>query len=658
MNLLKLHATLAALCASAAPSLAADVIERDIVIYGDTSAAVSAAIQAVRMGKSTVIVAPSDRIGGLTTGGLGQTDIGNKTVIGGIAREFYRAVRAHYDAPDAWKWQRPKEYKPYNPNEDAMWKFEPSAALKIFNTWLARDKIQVIPNARLDRSKNGLSKSGARITAFRDESGREYRGKVFIDTTYEGDLMALAGVSYTVGREAASQYNENLNGVRTLQARSHQFFPNVDPYVKKGVPSSGLLPFIDPTGPGEEGTADKRVQAYCFRMCLTDHPDNRIPFAKPDGYRPDWYELLLRNLEAAPDTDTAKKWLWINSPMPNRKTDTNNRGGFSTDFIGQNYDYPEADYKTREQIAARHLLYQQGLMWTLANHPRVPAEIRDYVSQWGLTKDEFTEGNGWQRQLYIREARRMVSDLVMTQHHCQSAETAPASIGMAAYQMDSHHTQRHLDQSGHVRNEGDVQVRGGPPYPIGYHAIIPRASECENLAVPVCVSASHIAFGSIRMEPVFMVFGQSAATAAAIAIDDNVPLQQVDYPKLRARLLADGQILEQPKPAPRQPAATASELDTALDALNARGIVTSTAYWRKAAVPGGKCSGANVAVILLKAAALKNPSITSLDAACDFLAANGALERPADWKAHAVKGKFCRGESVAKTLAALEKFTR
>jgi len=284
-------------------------------------------------------------------------------------------------------------------------------------------------------------------------------------------------------------------------------------------------------------------------MCLTDHPDNRVPFAKPDAYREDWYELLFRNFEAAPDIEAAKKWIWINSPMPNRKTDTNNRGGVSTDFIGQNYDYPEADYKTRENIIREHLLYQQGLMWTLAYHPRVPAEIRDLVSKWGLTKDEFTETGGWPGQLYIREARRMVGAMVMTQHHCQGGETVEDSIGMAAYTMDSHNTQRYIDKNGHARNEGNVEVSRGrdgkrfPPYPVSYRALIPREGECENLLVPVCLSASHIAYGSIRMEPVFMIFGQSAATAAAIAIDDNTPVQKVDYAKLRARLLQDAQVL-------------------------------------------------------------------------------------------------------------------
>lgn len=422
-----------------------------------------------------------------------------------------------------------------------MWTFEPGVALRIFENWVKRDAIEVVYGERLERP-SGVSMTRSapwRILSVRMESGRVFRGKMFIDATYEGDLMAAAKVGYTVGREANAQYGETLNGVQTAQAKYHQFADGVDPYVEKGKPASGLLPFLDPKGPGPEGSGDRRVQAYCYRMCLTDRPENRIPFSRPEGYDPQWYELLLRNFEAG-----ERGMPWINSSMPNRKTDTNNRTGFSTDFIGQNYDYPDASYAEREKIAARHRLYQQGLMWTLANHPRVPAKIRDEVARWGLCRDEFTEGAGWQEQLYVREARRMVSDLVMTQHHCQGHRQAENPVGLAAYGMDSHNVQRYVDSQGRVRNEGDVEVGGFTPYPIGYRAIVPKKGECANLLVPVCLSASHIAYGSIRMEPVFMVLGQSAATAAALALQADVAVQDVDGAKLRERLLADGQILE------------------------------------------------------------------------------------------------------------------
>lgn len=516
----------------------------DVIIYGGTSAGIAAAVQAKRMGKSVLVIEPSDRIGGLTTGGLGQTDIGNKSAIGGIAREFYQDIADHYQSPDAWKWQKAGEYKSGGQSrtasgESSMWTFEPSAALSVYQNWIERDGIRIHYGKRLDRTAVMMTRSRpARIMAVRMESGEVYRAKMFIDATYEGDLMAVAGVTYTVGRESNQQYGETLNGVQTQRARHHQLRPGVDPYVKPGDPTSGHLPHLDPDGPGQEGSADERVQAYCFRMCLTDHPDNRLPFHKPQGYRPEWYELMFRNFEAG-ETSIP----WANSPMPNRKTDTNNNKGFSTDFIGQNYAYPEASYDERDKIVAQHRLYQQGLMWALANHPRVPDQIRNEVSRWGMCKDEFVEGDGWQSQLYIREARRMVGQHVMTQHHCQG-QSVDDPIGLAAYTMDSHNQQRYIDQNGHAHNEGDVQVGGFSPYGISYRSIVPKQDEITNLMVPVCLSASHIAFGSIRMEPVFMVLGQSAATAASLAIDHETSVQDVDYDQLATRLSIDGQVLQ------------------------------------------------------------------------------------------------------------------
>lgn len=520
--------------------------EYDIVIYGGTSGGIAAAVQAKRMGKSVVVIEPTQRVGGLSTGGLGQTDIGNKAAVGGIAREFYQAVKAFYQDPEVWTWQTAEEYRSEgqsrtNPGEDTMWTFEPSAALKIYESWIEKYQIPVIYGERLDRV-GGVAMTRSipwRIIAIRMESGQSFAGKMFLDATYEGDLMAVAGVRYTVGREANSEYGETLSGVQTARAVHHQIVDGVDPYVTPGDPTSGLLPFINPDTPEEDGTGDKRVQAYCFRMCMTDHPENRIAFHKPEGYDPQWYELLLRNFEAGEQ----RVPLSIGA-MPNRKTDTNNNFGVSTDFIGQNYDYPEASYDRRAEIVEQHLLYQQGLMWTLANHPRVPEPIRQAVSRWGMCKDEFVEGGGWQDQLYIREARRMVSDFVMTQHHCQGREVADVPVGLAAYTMDSHHVQRHLTAEGNARNEGDVQVGGFSPFPIDYKSIVPKADQCGNLLVPVCLSATHMAFGSIRMEPVFMVLGQSAATAAAHAIDEGVMVQRIDTAKLVRRLSADKQVLQ------------------------------------------------------------------------------------------------------------------
>lgn len=525
----------------------------DVVVYGGTSAGIAAAVQVKRMGGSVLVIEPGRRIGGLTTGGLGQTDIGRKRVVGGVAREFYQRVSKHYDRTGNWKWQKREEYRDSGQtrtqqDEDAMWTFEPSAALSILQDVVREYGISVLYNQRLDRTGStqsgkrarGVQISEGRIVAIAMEDGTTYRGKVFLDATYEGDLLAGAGVSYIIGREGNDVYKETLNGVQTRNAVSHQLRPGVDAYVKPGDPTSGLLPGIDSLGPGQEGGGDHRVQAYCFRMCLTYHPENRIPFVKPADYDPMMYELLLRNYEAGAEKNVP----WINSAMPNHKTDTNNRDGFSTDFIGQSYAYPQASYAEREEIIKRHRSYQQGLMWTLANHPRVPQQVRNAASRWGTCRDEFEREDGWQQQIYVRESRRMIGANVMTQHHCQGRQTAEDSIGCAAYTMDSHNVQRYVDSSGHARNEGDVQVGGFPPYPIAYRSIIPRPEECKNLLVPVCLSASHIAFGSIRMEPVFMVLGQSAATAAMQSIESNCAVQQIDYAKLRDRLLADRQVLE------------------------------------------------------------------------------------------------------------------
>ena len=520
--------------------------EREIVVYGGSAGGIVAGIQAKRMGKSVVVIEPTRRIGGLTTGGLGQTDIGNKRAIGGLSRDFYRAVRQHYQAPQAWKWQSREAYRSggqsqTSAGEDAMWTFEPSVALAILEAWVAEHGLEVVRGERLDRESGVVMDRGdvPRIVSIRMESGRVFTGRIFIDATYEGDLMAAAGVPFAVGRESNVDYGETLNGVQLARGLHHQFKPQVDPYRKAGDPSSGLLPFVEAADASPDGTGDRRVQAYTFRMCLTDHPDNRIAFTKPVGYDPEWYELLVRNFEAG-----EREIPWSNSSMPNRKTDTNNRLGVSTDFIGQNHDYPEASYARREEIVARHRLYQQGLMWTLANHPRVPESIRREVSRWGMCRDEFIEGSGWQEQLYIREARRMVGAHVVTEADCFGRRAISDGVGLAAYQIDSHHVRRVVMPDGSVRNEGDVQVGGFVPFPISYRAITPREAHCGNLLVPVCLSATHVAYGSIRMEPVFMVLGQSAATAAALAIDEACSVQAIARERLRDRLARDGQVLE------------------------------------------------------------------------------------------------------------------
>jgi hypothetical protein len=454
-------------------------------------------------------------------------------------------VWKHYQDPKAWRQETSAEYakKRRAPSPDTMWTFEPHVAEKIMDELVAEFKIPVFRNERLDL-KRGVEKDGARMVRITMESGKSFEGRMFIDATYEGDLMAKAGVSYHVGREANSTYGETLNGVQTKNATKHQFLKPVDPYIKPGDPSSGLLPGIHAGPPGAEGAGDQRVQAYNFRICMTDAPDNQSPFPKPEGYDPLRYELLLRYMQAG-----VFDLFGNNQMMPNHKTDTNNNGGFSSDNIGMNYEYPEGDYATREKIFKEHVVYHQGLLYFLVNDPRVPERARKATAKWGLAKDEFPETGGWPHQLYVREARRMISDYVMTEQNCRGTRLAEDSVGLGAYNMDSHNVQRYV-KDGYARNEGDVQVPVAGPYPISYRSIVPKATECTNLLAPVCLSASHIAYGSIRMEPVFMVLGQSAATAASLAIDEKIDVQKVEYSKLKERLLADKQVLTWQKRAP------------------------------------------------------------------------------------------------------------
>ena len=528
---------------------AAKSAEYDVVVYGGTSAGVIAAVQAKKMGKSVAIVCPDKHLGGLTSGGLGWTDTGNKAVIGGLAREFYHRVWKHYDQPQAWKWQPRAEFgnkgqgtPAIDGAERTMWIFEPHVAEQVFDDLVKEHDIPTDRDQWLDREK-GVAKNGARITSITMLSGRKYAAKMFIDATYEGDLMAAAGVEYHVGREGQKVYGEQWNGVQTgvLHHRHHfgAVKKPISPYVVPGDPKSGVLPRVSADPPGEYGQGDKRVQAYCFRMCLTDHPENRVPFPKPEGYEAKQYELLARIYEAG-WRETFDKF----DAIPNRKTDTNNHGPMSTDNIGQNYDYPEASYDRRREIIAEHVRYQQGWLYFIANDPRVPKDQQERMRRWGLSKDEFTDNGNWPHQIYVREARRMIGAFVMTENELLKKRPTPDSVGMGSYTIDSHNVQRYITPEGYVQNEGDIGVATKGPYEIAYGSLTPKREQCENLLVSVCVSSSHIAFGSIRMEPVFMILGQSAATAAVLAIDANQSVQDVPYEKLRERLLADGQVLE------------------------------------------------------------------------------------------------------------------
>ena len=519
--------------------------QADVIIYGGTSAAITAAVEVIHSGKTVIIVSPDIHLGGLTAGGLGYTDTGNKSVIGGLSREFYHRVYNHYNDSAAWVWQKHSEYGNKGQGTVAMdgenrtmWIFEPHVAEKVFEDFVAENNIKIYRDEWLDR-ENGVVKEDGKIVSFKTLSGKTFTGNIFMDATYEGDLMASAGVSYHVGRESIAQYNEQWNGVQTgVLHHQHWFDKPISPYKIQGDPASGVLPLISTEHPGEYGAADNKIQAYCFRMCMTNHPENRIPFQKPENYDPTQYELLVRVF------DTGRKdWFQKFDDIPNKKTDTNNHGPFSSDNIGMNYDYPEATYERRREIIKQHQDYQAGLLWFVANDPRVPEDIRTRMATWGLAKDEFTDNGNWPHQIYVREARRMIGEYVTTENDVLLKREVPRPVGMGSYAMDSHNVQRYITPDGYVQNEGDIGVSPPAPYSISYGSIVPKKEECTNLFVPVCVSGSHIAYGSIRMEPVFMILGQSAAVAASMAIDNNIAVQDVSYEELKTILEEKKQVL-------------------------------------------------------------------------------------------------------------------
>ena len=504
----------------------------DVCIYGGTSAGIIAAYAASRCGKSVILVEPGKLLGGMTTGGLGQTDIGNKQAITGLSRLFYEKVGAEYHVAEQWK-------------------FEPKVAMKVMNDFIREGHVKVLLSEqiyKLKKKRRNIRYILVKNHDKKNSSSIKINAKEFLDCTYEGDLMAMAGVSYIVGPESNEKYNETIDGYQLAayhkQSGAHQFPDSISPYKIPGDPSSGLLWGISNAKPSPAGSGDHKIQAYNFRVCLTDSAANRIPITRPEDYDSTKYELLLRLFSAQPDMRKINQY-FIWSIMPNRKTDINNRGAFSTDMIGTNYDWPEASYEARKKIFDAHITYTKGLFYFLKTDQRVPHEIQDFIRNWGYPKDEYQQFGHFTPELYVREARRMIGEYVMTEHNCRADTTVHDGIGLAAYTMDSHNCQR-LVVNGMVKNEGNVEVGGFKPYPISYHALTPKANECRNLLVPICLSASHIAYGSIRMEPVFMVLGQSAAEAACMAIDEKVPVQQVNVKKLQQWLKEDPYLNNQP----------------------------------------------------------------------------------------------------------------
>ncbi|QRR03254.1 FAD-dependent oxidoreductase [Dyadobacter sandarakinus] len=498
----------------------AAIQQADVCIYGGTASGVIAAYTAKKMGKTVILIEPGEHLGGMTSGGLGQTDIGNKYAITGLSLDFYRRLGKHY-------------------GKFEQWIFEPHAAKKQLQQYLDEAGIKVTYNRRIVSARKSKQAITSIILENSEKPGPadqlQINARMFIDCSYEGDLMAKAGVSYVVGREANADFNETYNGVQVMEG--HQLPHGIDPYKVPGKPGSGLLWGVSGEKLVPAGSGDKKVQAYNYRICLTSDPANRIDITRPENYDSTRFELLVRLMQKQPDrTSLHDYFIW--SGMPNNKTDINNRNGFSSDMIGMNHAYPDADYATRGKIIKEHEVYTKGLLYFMGHDPRVPQDLRESMLKWGYPKDEYVETGHWSPQLYIREARRMVGELVMTQAHCQGREIVKDGVGMAAYQMDSHNIQR-LVVDGQARNEGNVEIGPLWPYPVSYRAIIPKEKECTNLLVPVCLSATHIAYGSIRMEPVFMVLGQSAAAAAVMAIDAKLPVQQVDTQKLIAKLAAD-----------------------------------------------------------------------------------------------------------------------
>lgn len=497
-------------------------IMHDVVVYGDSAAAVAAAVQAKRQGLDVVLVNSTDFLGGMTCSGLSASDIFHRDAVGGVARELYGRIGQHYG----------KEYVDY---------FEPHVAQAAMDALVKDAGLTVVLKETLDRAPGGVTKEGTRIQAFRTSSGKVFAAKVFIDASYVGDLMAAAGVSSSVGREPNTLFAETLNGAQrgddkprkhyTQKDKDH-FIKDVDPYVKPGDPSSGLLPFVfaeDPV-PGE---GDCRIQAYNYRLCVTTDPANRLPFAKPEGYRELDHEMLLRNLEAGDVRFPA-----LIHKLPNGKADWNSMHAVGTDYVGANWAYPEADYATRRKIEQAHELYIRGHLWTLANHPRVPAEIRAVAATYGLCKDEFPANGGFSPMIYIREARRLQGAYVMTEQDCKGKRRADDPVALASFGLDSHAVRYFVTQRGFLERDGVIWNVPPRPYGVSYRSLTPKAEECTNLLVPVCLSATHAAHGSIRMEPVFMQLGQAAAMAAGLAIKNGTSVQAVPYAPVRDLLKA------------------------------------------------------------------------------------------------------------------------
>ena len=494
----------------------------DFVVYGGTAAGVTAAVAAARNGLQVALVAPERHLGGMVTGGLSATDFGNYRVIGGLSREVFQRIGKHYGKP-------------------VEWRFEPHVAEQVMNDMLREAKVTVFTSHRL-KERGGVTAQGARLQQIITENGDRFCAVTFADTSYEGDLMGQANVKYTWGRESEQEYGESLAGVRGRQRKDHHFNVRVSPFDAKGA----LLPEVFAGPKGKPGEGDKKMQAYTYRMCLSDDPGNLVPFSKPAGYDVRRYELLARliaALEADHGHAPGMKEFMLMLRLPSAKFDINSFGGYSTDHIGANWDYATASYKRRGEIWKDHRGYEAGFFYFLSHDERVPAPLRAAVGALGLAKDEFTDNGNWPYQLYIREARRMIGEYVMTQPDIQDRITKPDSIGLGSYQSDSHHVQRIATPDGAVENEGEMYVPTHP-YQIPFRVMLPKRGQADNLLVPVCFSATHVTYSTIRMEPQYMILGQAAGTAAAIGKKSGRLARDVDTAELQRALRAEKAILD------------------------------------------------------------------------------------------------------------------
>lgn len=518
-------------------------VSYDICVYGESASGVMSAIQASKQGKKVVLISKNNHVGGMATSGLTATDMSGANLVGGEAKIFYNKLYEYYLKDESWKNQDRDTFMILTKDDSwggksddlkMQWAYESSIGERIMKEMLKEANVEVLYNKRLQLKGESVTIKNKKIKQIRLEDGTKISAKVFIDASYEGDLMYKSNVSYTVGRESNSQYGETLNGIRSTY--SQKKYP-VNPYVVEGDSSSGLLPFVEKdVWWGKDGDADKRTQAYCYRLTLTDDPNNMVPIEKPENYNPLWYEFTARRIKADP-TIPLKKLITI-SPMPNRKTDTNH-----LDFIGASYDYAEGDYEKRAEIEKMHKDYALGLLWFLGNDLRVPENIREEMKSWGLAKDEYVDNNNFPFQIYIREGRRMIGEYVMTENNLKNENRILAEFPVAygSYSFDCHEVSR-IARGDHITTDGDIYI-GIKAYPISYYSLTPKKNECQNLLVPVCLSASHVAYGSIRMEPVYMVLGQASALAATLSIESDLPVQDINYEELKSLLKETGHII-------------------------------------------------------------------------------------------------------------------